>query len=594
MRSRIGLMPNGIHLLKSPDQHFEIGDFIQALDKWSKSIKDNPVTDFTAKIKIKQIHSFPVYQVFSERKYENRSLSNKREYANPHEYPKAPGVAWNSINAWDYNIAEKEDNQDIVLNDTIYSENCTRCNTTGKVVSACRSCSGMGYTVGERYENGRTYQVQQSCSSCGGDGRREDTCNVCNGYGGFVNYVVCHVKYSYPNWGQKYGEKSAAQVSQELQWAPDDFNYFKEVQSAKDFANFIAGDIRENSIADLISFINSNDSQNQHFIRERTIYGQTYVSFVQFSYEEGGEYTIVTYGEKDKIYAPDSPVSNCVDNLLAEADQCLGQSDLESASKIMKHIYKMNQKKNVADSFVINFLKKAGNSLEKVSHEKKIPEARQIEMRRVAQNFGTPVEKKNLFSFNAEIFSYFFIPAVGAIAYHMSQFNFKNPDFKMEIVDILTKTAMASAISLGIQYFTNRKKDLYYKKLWKYLLHGVLINAACVYLLSTAKNGGEILVWSLVIGAIQYVATIACEKLLDDKANIFRSTSHSEDINAFCQEFKTELADIKSHLPKDYSYIDQDIQNEYIKKARALEEITKANSENEEISFFTEDRKKIA
>lgn len=594
MRSKIGFIPNGTLLLKKPDEHFEIKDFVKALDNWSKSIKDNPVKDFTAKIEIKQIHTFPVYFVYSQRKYENRSLSEGREYANPRQYPRVPGVSWKTVDAWNYEIAEKDNDQSIILQDTIYADDCNRCDATGTVECACTSCSGRGYTVENEYVNGNRYEKRNSCYSCGGDGRKQQECGNCKGHGGFVNYVICNVAYTNPIWGTKYSDERPNLVNDALEWTADDFNYFTEVKSVKDYVNFVSGDIKQAAIADIISFVNSNDSKNERFLREKTVYGQTFASFVHFSYEEGGEYTIVTYGEKDRVYAPDSPISNCVDNLLSEAEQCLASKDLESTSKILKHVYSMNQKTDIADSFVMNFFKQAGLVLVKLSHDKKYPEEKQIEMRHVAKGFNIPVDKKDLFSFSNEILGYLVVPFMAALAYGAYKTDLKSATFMTDFIYTGVKILFASVCSMGIQYYFNREKDLYYKQTWKYLTHGLIFSAAPIYLASTGNGLFESIIGGAIMGLAQWVGTAIFKKYLDDTKNFFQLKSRPNDISDFCQEFKAELADIKSELPKNHSYIDVDSQNAYVAQARYLEEISTACSNDEEISYFSDSKKEAS
>lgn len=597
MKSRIGLKPNGILLLKKPERHFEENDYIKTLDNWAKSIKDNPVADFTAKIKIKQIHSFPIYQVHSLRKYENRGLTQKREYANPSKYPRVPGRNWNNVNAWDYNIAEKEQAQNIVLEDTVYSENCNCCNAAGYIITACRTCAGTGHVTEERYKNDRTYHVNVHCYSCGGSGKQKDTCDVCAGYGGFVNYVVCHVAYEYPAWGTRYAANSVQEIGAELSWSEGDFENFEEVKTAKDFANFVEGDIREKSIADLITFINSNDSQNQHFLREVTQYSQTYVSFIHFEYEEGGEYTVVTYGEKGKVYAPDSPVSNCVDNLLFEAEQCIQQKDIKSTVKILKHIDKMNQKNNVINIFVNKFLEQAGFALEKISHHKGLSESRRIEIKRAAYELKANISKLDLFSFKFETVAYFIIPLLATIAYTAYSHQIQSgPDLEY-LINKSTYIFMASTTTFAIQYIINRKKDIYFKNIWKYLIHGLIANFALTYFISTAKGFTDFVIGSLFITVVQYGITSLVEKYFNESHKSFSLRAFNNPVikmEVFIESFSDELSDVESLLSTDIRYLDQETQNEFIQKARILENISKENSLNEEISYFKSDKKTAA
>ena len=233
MRSRVGYKPNGTLTVDEPKKHFQESEFVKAIDTWSENLKDNPVPHFAAKITLKQVNVFPYYGVKSTRKYEDRKLRDQREKANPNKYNRHPHVAWNAVNAWNYNLEEKDVNFNVVLEDTVYSEGCGHCKETCEVSVRCYTCSGRGVQTETVYgNNGSSRQIHVNCVSCAGQGHVYETCPTCSGHGGFVNYIVCDVAYSYPTTTAFYCHDEILPQLNKLEFEKAGWDMHEQVTSA--------------------------------------------------------------------------------------------------------------------------------------------------------------------------------------------------------------------------------------------------------------------------------------------------------------------------------------------------------------------------
>lgn len=586
MKSRIGHKPNGIVTLKNPSKHFQESEFIKAIDEWSVSMKDNPVPHFAAKIKVKQVNVFPYFGIASTRKYEDRKARTVREFANPNDYNRMPDVAWNSVNLWNYNLEEKNENYSVNLLDTFYSQGCTGCSETGLVMSVCTSCAGRGNVFETDYSNNSRRPVR--CISCNGHGNVEKQCRTCEGYGGFVNYIVCDVYYTYPNMKRFYCDDKVTDTLNKLNFEEAAFDLFSEVSTAAELVNFVQGTIKEDVTGDIISFVNSHDKEHQNFLGEQTQYGQSFISFVRFEYEDTGrEYTVAIYGDKDFVYAPESPISQSAEKILDEANDFLVNHDFKSASSVLKMISNMGQRKSLLNEIVNRFQSNLALAHAHLATESKSEIAKANEKYHSKSLGNKNIKDSETYPIVTELLTLFAAPAlIGTGLMVLKTGN-------AQITDAVINCSLLSAISFATFYVYSRKKDIGFKKLWKYLSLSLIFGWMSFDLSYSLRNDS---IW--VIGPltmfVSLVASWIAGKLSDhEKLNLGKEGSEKFDM--LLAAYNEKIPGLKKFFPREeFSYIDDEKKKDYQIASRELDETLLKSSEDPEMNLITDDEAKAA
>lgn len=583
MKSRIGYKPNGVLQLKEPGKHFQEAEFVKAIDKWSVSMKDNPLPHFAAKIKIKQVNVFPYFGVASTRKYEDRSTRTEREYANPDKYNRMPQIAWNSVNVWNYNLGEKDKNFSVILEDTVYSQGCTGCSESGSIVVNCSSCSGRGHVWETDYSNNSRRSV--SCGSCLGSGRDEEQCRTCKGHGGFVNYVVCDVEYSYPNVKEFYCDESVEDILDTLDFEKAEFEMFAEVTTAAELVNFVQGEIKEEVTADIISFVQSHDKEHQHFLGEKTQYGQAYFSLVRFEYENGREYTVAVYGDKDVIYAPESPISQSAEKILDEANDLLVAHDFKAAAPVLQMIQNMGLRRNILNEIVERFqtnlsLAHAHNATDLKSDLQK------ADSRFHSKILGNKnIKDGEMYPFLTELGTLVAVPFIASLGLKILQLGSLD---MTALTDFSVTALLMTTLSFATFYIYSRKKDVGFKKIWKYLILSIAFGYIAFDTTGMMKHDPI-----LVVAPINILVALVCSwlaGLLNDHKVELPTEQGSAKYDKLLALYKDKLSALKKYFPRDeFSYIDDEKKKDYQIASRELDETLRNTSEDDAMNLIEQE-----
>ena len=577
MRSRIGFKPNGTLLLKDPAKHFQESEFVKAVDKWSVNMKDNPLPHFAAKIKVKQVNVFPYYGFSSTRKYEDRSARTVREYANPDRFNRMPAVSWNAVNLWNYNLKEQDKDFSVVLEDTVYSQGCQPCGEAGKVVVRCSSCAGRGHTYETDYSNNTRRSVR--CGSCMGSGDNEETCRTCDGHGGFVNYVMCDVHYSYPSTKSFYCDDQVRDILNSLNFENAAFDLYSEVNTAAELVNFVQGEIKEAVTADIISFVNSHDKEHQHFLGEKTLYGQAYFSLVRFEYDNGREYTIAIYGDNDFVYAPESPISQSAEKILDEANEFLQAHDFKGASPVLQMINNTGLRRDILVEIVNRFQTNLALAHKHLASDTK-NEIQRATLKFHAKSLGDKnIKDAETFPFITEIISGYVIPLAVAIGLHTGARGF-NSDFAINALFL-------GSVSFATYFMYSRKKNKAFNKIWKYGIMSLV--SSWVTLATTDMLRNDPMWIAIIMNALITLVGASLTGLLSDRKLEVPHTQGSEKFDKLLELYKPNLSSLKKYFPRDeFSYIDDEKKKDYQVASRNLDETLRESSEDEEMNLIDE------
>lgn len=141
---------------------------ISALNEFSNSFINSPISDLGDKVQIQNAESIPIYSINVNSKIEIRKIQKKEELKTNHIRNRVNGNA----NIWDISIdnieLESKGEYNATIIGTEHSLNCERCNGLGKI--DCTSCKGQGDSI---------------CKNCKGFGKTD--CRKCNTEG----YIQC-------------------------------------------------------------------------------------------------------------------------------------------------------------------------------------------------------------------------------------------------------------------------------------------------------------------------------------------------------------------------------------------------------------------
>ncbi len=561
--------PKGSYLLKRQDDFFGENEFRQAINNWSKSVKNNPIPEFADHVEFGDYAIFPIYRIQSVRKYEDRKARTVKKCSSPGQYSLVPKVPWNQVDVWAYNLREQDDNHSIRLSDTYYEEHCRVCHATGKLDVRCSTCCGARSVKRTVYENNESRTVKEVCSNCSGHGTVKEKCDTCSGYGGWVHYVVCDVFYTHHKFLKHYMHDTIKDFVSSFDLDQVGWHFFPEVTTVGEFSKFVDGNVAPLGVADLATFINSKEKSHGRFLRENTNYGNSFASLIAYSDTERRNFSLLVVGENDVIYAPVNPITMAAEGFVRDANQYLLEHRFAEAGKALKYVLSIGGRDDLVAQFIKQYKKQLSESFAKISSKIKT-ESDRVLFKTYSCRLSGKAKNQNIYS----VFNQVWIPLLGSLLTSIAVFLAYGLIDGIQVMD-LNKFTFSSSIAMipalcaiaGWRYL-----DVIVDKNKKYLLLAIipiLMAGITTFKLITGRN--DLHLYGAIAGAT--LLTLALGYLFKDKMFLqtLKLSSEIDELCIVCDRYRSYVVEF---MPKEnHSYFDVETQQEYYMRAKEIDDL---------------------
>lgn len=382
----------------TPEQERE---FRAQLDRWCRTEEAYEGPLFGQQAKILEVSRSTVYAATLRQQFDKRVL--KRD-ASPAQELFSPRITeFRQVDAWAraaLPAAFEERQERIIVDESKETRTCDKCGGRGK--PTCPECKGVGTvmkertvklpcsrcnekgtitttstnsywqgTNGVRYTNGgegRTFRTEtvthtHTCSACRGEGHTEKTeryrgtCDRCGGSGklicpacqgsGLMMHFICIDRELYQQTRTRYIAPAMldADETRELYACigPEDWRQVEQFRIERTaFDDCPAGSRPVVGAMIRRLFQGAGDSaESKSCFSTLTTYGCDIVA-VRYAYG-GREYRCALLGDKRKLFAVVSPISDYADGLRAEAVASVRKKDVSSSWKALRRIVRFSQ-----------------------------------------------------------------------------------------------------------------------------------------------------------------------------------------------------------------------------------------------------------